>query len=674
MCRTTSTRGFARSVTRTSCAVAGAAAIGLVALAAALQPAINRRRQELQLVTSPDIQNVPPRYMWLTAMAGSFRGLAVDFLWMRAEQLKQDGKYYESNQLADWICMLQPRFAMVWANRAWDLSYNISVGTHTPEERWQWVYNGIRLLRDRGIPNNPRVLPLYKELSWIFFHKIGDLTDDMHWYYKREWAALMENVLGPPPVSDDAQVVVDAFRPVAEAPERLDKLLAEYPEIEPALDRLLKIGIDVTAETDPDQLVHPLERTFFDRYGRLIQGTDVALGRYRGQPRKLDADDQAFVDIWSSLSPEAGGALLSYLRAKVLREQYKMDPRFMLSLMTDMIPGRPGVLVPLDWRMPEASAIYWSRYGVSQGTKLKNFKENDVLNTDRFTLYALMTLFKRGLMIFELNRAKPNQSAIYLAEDLRMLEPMHEMFLALGKVHAEEGEDPGNTAGQLLRSGHVNTLEQGIALLYARGDVASANRYYTYLRENYMGFDGKPQKRYMVDLETFVLGEIKELTENYSTAVALIHQFIRGSMLSLIEGNTSAAQQQVARARLVHSLYGREHADERFGRMKLLPFEDMYATALFNFLRTMPSLIARAHVWAQIDPTIKQRVYDAPGLVPYLRAQCEERGIDVAKAFPEPPGMAAYRAAHPAPDRPEEADEKLFEVPEDEDAEAPSVP
>jgi hypothetical protein len=63
---------------------------------------------------------------------GAFRGIFVNWLWMRANDLKEQGKYYEAVDLAKTITRLQPRFPRVWAFHAWNLAYNISVATNTP--------------------------------------------------------------------------------------------------------------------------------------------------------------------------------------------------------------------------------------------------------------------------------------------------------------------------------------------------------------------------------------------------------------------------------------------------------------------------------------------------------------------------------------------------------------
>ena len=131
------------------------------------------------------LENTPPEYAFAIQAFGAFRSLIVNIAFIRAETYKEAGRYYDAMQLASWICQLQPRFPSVWAFQAWNMAWNISVTTFTAEERWNWVYNGVKLLRDDGIPYNPRSIELYKQLAWIFNNKMGENLDDHHWNYKR---------------------------------------------------------------------------------------------------------------------------------------------------------------------------------------------------------------------------------------------------------------------------------------------------------------------------------------------------------------------------------------------------------------------------------------------------------------------------------------------------------
>ncbi len=181
-------------------AIAGSAITGAVML----QKPIESQRHRLKLTTVTSDAGIAkhPRTVLLQVAPGGLRAPLLTYLWLRSQQLKSDGKFFDAQQLRDLICDLSPHFPGVWSFHAWDMAWNISVATHTPEERWMWVSNGIRLLRDRGLYYNPDNLVLHKELSWIFFSKMGQYNDDMHMIYKRRSAGLMHGVFGAPPVTD----------------------------------------------------------------------------------------------------------------------------------------------------------------------------------------------------------------------------------------------------------------------------------------------------------------------------------------------------------------------------------------------------------------------------------------------------------------------------------------
>ncbi len=103
-----------------------------------------------------------PPEVGLGIAMGAFRGMFVNYLWLRANKAKERGNFYEAVDLAKTITKLQPRFPRVWAFHAWNMAYNISVTTQTAPERWQWVSAGIRILRDEGIPANPNDLLIHK--------------------------------------------------------------------------------------------------------------------------------------------------------------------------------------------------------------------------------------------------------------------------------------------------------------------------------------------------------------------------------------------------------------------------------------------------------------------------------------------------------------------------------
>src|SRR5881396_4291865 len=160
-----------------------------------VQSSLNRDRESLGLTRIQPLENAPPVLAFTTVALGGFRGLIANALWIRAIDLQEQDKYFEKVQLADWITKLQPHFVTVWTHQAWDMAYNISIKFSNPRDRWQWVQRGIELLRDEALKYNPDEPLIYRELGWIFQHKIGVDLDDAHLYYKSEWAREMDEVL-----------------------------------------------------------------------------------------------------------------------------------------------------------------------------------------------------------------------------------------------------------------------------------------------------------------------------------------------------------------------------------------------------------------------------------------------------------------------------------------------
>jgi hypothetical protein len=172
-----------------------------------VQNSLNADRTRLGLTYTAVLQNAPPMLAFTTVALGSFRGLISNFLWSRANDLQQDGKYFEAAQLASWITDLEPHFTQVWIFQGWNMSYNISVkfkenkaadenGPADYTDRWRWVQRGISLMRDEGLKYNPDDVLIFRELAWQYQHKIGANLDDANMFYKMKWATEMSGLFG----------------------------------------------------------------------------------------------------------------------------------------------------------------------------------------------------------------------------------------------------------------------------------------------------------------------------------------------------------------------------------------------------------------------------------------------------------------------------------------------
>jgi hypothetical protein len=172
-------------------------AAGLLAGSGQLQQALNRDRERLGLTRAAVLVDAPPMLAFTTVALGGFRGLISNYLWIRANDLQLDDKFFEAAQLADWITALEPHFTQVWQFQAWNMAYNISVKFKDFSDRWRWVERGFELLRNDGLRYNPDEIMIYRDLAWIFQHKMGQNLDDANLYYKQEWAREMMPFFGP---------------------------------------------------------------------------------------------------------------------------------------------------------------------------------------------------------------------------------------------------------------------------------------------------------------------------------------------------------------------------------------------------------------------------------------------------------------------------------------------
>ena len=176
--------------------------IGALLVGAGLvQQSLNQDRDQLGLTRVQPLENAPPVLAFTTVALGGFRGLISNALWMRASDLQDEDKFFEMAQLADWITKLEPHFVQVWLVQAWNMAYNISVKFKESSpgqfpDRWRWVNAGIELLRDDGLRYNQNETLIYRELAWLFQHKLGQNLDDASMYYKQQWANEMANVFG----------------------------------------------------------------------------------------------------------------------------------------------------------------------------------------------------------------------------------------------------------------------------------------------------------------------------------------------------------------------------------------------------------------------------------------------------------------------------------------------
>lgn len=612
--------------------IAGLLALFSLLGAGLLLPAMNAIRKERQLLIDPEtVKGLPPDISLLSKL-GTFRALAIDWASIRAERLKEQGKTYEAYELHMTICNLAPRFPKVWSTAAWNMAYNISVSQYTPEARWQWVRNGLMLIRDRGLMFNPRSVTLYRELAWIYWHKIGDILDDEHLNYKRALAVEMERTLGPQPITFTEDEYYAWFRKVVDAPRDLAAFMRSDAEVGALVSHLHELKLE------PDENL----LDFVARHIRPELQPEALL------QEKIESDPLFVRRMELLTKPENAGAvdrLLAAIRSQVLRERYKFD----LDWMYDLMKNQFG---PLDWRNAVAHTLYWSTKGSLLADGIATTNRADDVNNDRLTFFALQSLIMRGKIALWPNFDDPFLSYVDLTPDTRFIPVLFDTYMRLGKKHF--GNDPRfveGTPGPNYMTGFVSNMENWVQLMYLEGgeeNLKRAENYYAWLREYNKHPDGTTQSRYETTVDEFVMGDILNQLDTHRAATGLLRTFVVRGIKHLGLGQKKQGLASIQRAIWAHDYWMRDSKMEINDRRKLQPIEVIIRDQIVDFYK-QPEVdpLFKARLWRELPLEQRQQVYDV--LAPYFAelAAAQKPPWNVAAAFGEPPDMEEARKRMP---------------------------
>ena len=630
-------------------AVSVVATIGCLSVAAWMGKPINQQRQDYRLTyNSEKNAAVPKHIMWGQVALGSFRGIFVDFLWYRAFQMKQAGQHREAQQLSKWICLLQPRFDKVWSYRAWDMAYNISVTTHTQEERWNWVNKGIRLLRNEGVRYNPDSVLIKKELSWIFFHKIGAMSDDVHWYYRRRLAHEWQQILGTPE-GETTERAIARMQAVALAPDSVQQL-REKEHMDKLLEQLAAVGYTVSdvSPTENEKLLQAIGSILmylFSEDRPYMDFTPPWADHLDSQVLTLMRDEQMIKGL---------DALVSFLRKKVLQDTYNMDPHYMWRMMAprrDEETGDPQAVDgfgfgPMDWRHPAAHSAYWAAQGIESAKKSRNKRDIDQLNTDRQIIHSMQSLTRTGRITYD-----PVSEYIDMMPDPRFIEA-YKRAMEYGTERIKLGEY-GEKVQSNYDSGFENFLLQAIRWSYLYGEETAAWRYFQEWREKFID---KPHNKTKVNmtLHQLIEHEMRETKDMFVNEQQFIESLVRRAFLyGLSKGDRQIFGKFMRLARLEYDQYQQSKRKTKIAdqdRMRLSPWRDLVAGVYLQVMKDPKlHLLTRMRLWRRTmafspNGVLQQRTYDQIHPTIVMQTEGRDPPMDAAKLLPEPPGMDEYRS------------------------------
>jgi hypothetical protein len=287
------------------------------------------------------------------------------------------------------------------------------------------------------------------------------------------------------------------------------------------------------------------------------------------------------------------------------------------------------------------------------------------MNTARFVFITLQYLITKGQITLWPDFDDPFSSYLELMPDTRYIPYLYDSYLRLSKE--QFGHDPDFEEGKVARNyrtGFVTSMHQWIQLLHLEGgkeNVAQAENFYAWLRENNKHPDGSTQEQYLKTLDEFVMGDLLDTLHVYKTAEAAIRGIVQRALKQFSLGLTSAAVASLRRARLCYDYWmtgtKADPTDRRKLQRPLIILRDE-VDAYIN--RPDIGALFKARVWKNLPLELRQMTYDR--LAPYFPKLCDAQSPPwaVAAAFPEPPGMNEFRRKdieYRAPGRREDAEQ-----------------
>jgi len=282
-------------------------------------------------------------------------------------------------------------------------------------------------------------------------------------------------------------------------------------------------------------------------------------------------------------------------RSKILRERYKMDPAFMQEV--DKEYG------PLEWRLPEAHAIYWAYVGLQRG------KKQDLITLRREIYQPLQLAFMRGRLI----QSKVD-GRFQFGPNLAMIPNANKAYERMIKEDPEFAEN--------IRTAHRNFLNSAVYFLYTHARRTEAGQWFKYLVEKYpnASFVGADKKIADMSLDEYCVARVNEdvgETSNVRTRSA-IEGILLTAFYSLGTGEEDQYNGLAFLAQQVWSTYmTKMKGDEnQLARVGLPPFstiraetlrlcEEQFAPEMMAQLRTalnLPAPTAAGSTNAPVEP------------------------------------------------------------------------
>jgi len=277
--------------------------------------------------------------------------------------------------------------------------------------------------------------------------------------------------------------------------------------------------------------------------------------------------------------------------AFILKTKYKIDPVFARKVNSEW--------GPLDWRLPEAHAIYWGSLGLEKAKEHPDkVVQSDVITVRRIIYQSMMQAFQHGQII-----ANPFDHSAELGPDLAIIPKVNDAYETMMR---EDTNDAHNIA-----IGHRNFLLDAVYYLYEDNRVSEAKKWYEDVKEKYPDktiLENEPNSfPANVPFDTYcvarVQGDVKDTSQSDTTAA--IEGLLVRSYISLAIGQDDRYQG----LRLLAIKVWKNYMDKMksyksdLARVRLAPFKDMDNNVLRELLDPVNGLppAARAVIYSELQ-------------------------------------------------------------------------
>jgi hypothetical protein len=228
-------------------------------------------------------------------------------------------------------------------------------------------------------------------------------------------------------------------------------------------------------------------------------------------------------------------------RLATLKNVYKMDPKLMQKLDEEF--------GPLDWRLPEAHAIYWYARGLQQAeANPGKIKQDDLMTLRRGIYQSMLLAFQRGRLVLN-----PHLGYVDFRPNLDIIPRVEAAYKQAMEDEPKQREH--------IQVAHRNFLLEAVAATRAENRNAAAARLYEQIKREYpnkplFGNDTNSLPANMT-YDEFALRPLQEVaTETDRNKVAgLIQGLLEDAYFEMLQDEDERGAAKQALARHIREVY-----------------------------------------------------------------------------------------------------------------------